>query len=614
MFSSKTARGPAAPGRQLQATRSNNSSLRRQPVSNFRLTDPRYQYVRDCPGLEGIAISSKVPPEESFSVRYVRERIVATTALVYNSILARIALKITKAEDDDMDNLADFKKFFPPFSVKLFGFIPIPVPVPDPSKFVQLPDVASIYEDDAVFGEHRLAGTNPAVLRALKADDPRASIVQDVPGAAEAIAAGKMFVVDYTGRPVGDKSPDWLLPEGGVTGGEYKYKGKTLRKALPLPIAFFKWDDAADGRLLPVAIQLYEDGRLYTPADQRYDWLFAKMSFSIADGNHHEMVSHLAQKHFFMEAFAVATRRCLDDMHPLSLLLRVHTRFLIANNSLGRDTLVAPGGTVDCLLSGTLAESVEMCRLGTINTHFLNDNFVNDVSNRGVGTDAIPRYPYRDNGQKLWDSIRAFVTEYLTVLYSSDEAVKADAQVQMFCAECADPTQGSVNGMPSKADTLEDLVTIVTSIIFYSGPAHCAVNFTQHPVASFVPNMPMAARDPYRELSKRTASQPISEKELVKMLPNEGMVSQQAETMYTLSAYRFDELGYYDRPFDSLFDLTTVEVFDGYPKGEGYLKAIVNFQTKLAEVEEEINLMNSKSPIADEDYLAPSTIINSTSI
>ena len=95
-------------------------------------------------------------------------------------------------------------------------------------------------------------------------------------------------------------------------------------------------------------------------------------------------VTHLGKTHFFMEAFAVATRRCFSADHALSYLLRAHTRFLIANNRLGRDKLVAVGGYTDRILSGTIAESVEMARVAVLATHLLEDNFKNDLVKRKV--------------------------------------------------------------------------------------------------------------------------------------------------------------------------------------------------------------------------------------
>lgn len=81
-------------------------------------------------------------------------------------------------------------RYFPPFTFKIFGFIPVPIPIPDTSKFVQLPEVAARFGDDADFGEQRLAGVNPTMLRGLNAADPRAAIIGDMPGISADIAAG----------------------------------------------------------------------------------------------------------------------------------------------------------------------------------------------------------------------------------------------------------------------------------------------------------------------------------------------------------------------------------------------------------------------------------------
>ena len=175
-----------------------------------------------------------------------------------------------------------------------------------------------------------------------------------------------------------------------------------------------------------------------------------------------------------MEAFAIATRRCFDDDHPLSYLLRAHSRFMIANNRVGRDLLIAPDGTVDRLLAGEIGESVEMARLAALNTHFINDNFVNDIKKRNVTKDRLPYYPYRDDGQLLWDAIWNFTSEYVSVTYSSDAAIQEDKELQLWCQELADPKQGAVNGMKSKVSTAEELVEILTSMIFISGPGHSA--------------------------------------------------------------------------------------------------------------------------------------------
>lgn len=52
----------------------------------------------------------QVPPEESFSVTYIRERALASVSLLFNAVLSRIALEVSRSETDDMDGLDDFGK------------------------------------------------------------------------------------------------------------------------------------------------------------------------------------------------------------------------------------------------------------------------------------------------------------------------------------------------------------------------------------------------------------------------------------------------------------------------------------------------------------------------
>ena len=64
------------------------------------------------------------------------------------------------------------------------------------------------------------------------------------------------------------------------------------------------------------------------------------------------MQTHLGKTHLAMEPFSVATRACLPTTHPLGVLLRAHTRFMVFNNDLARRTLIAPDGPTDKLLAG----------------------------------------------------------------------------------------------------------------------------------------------------------------------------------------------------------------------------------------------------------------------
>jgi arachidonate 15-lipoxygenase len=172
--------------------------------------------------------------------------------------------------------------------------------------------------------------------------------------------AGNMFVLDYTGVKYMDgRRPDFLIPEDWEPGDYEETDSSPAKRVMPRPLAFFRWVSASDpdaanpvaetrdGQLMPVAIRVTDgpDARIYTPPAQGtkgYDWLFAKLCVQIADFNCHEMQTHLGKTHLTMEPFAVATRLELPDEHPLGVFLRAHMRFMIANNHLAREYLIAP--------------------------------------------------------------------------------------------------------------------------------------------------------------------------------------------------------------------------------------------------------------------------------
>jgi arachidonate 15-lipoxygenase len=55
--------------------------------------------------------------------------------------------------------------------------------------------------------------------------------------------------------------------------------------------------------------------------------------------------------------------------------------------------------------------------------------------------------------------------------------ITADETLQAWAHDIA--TEGNVNGMPDKIDSVDQLVGIITTVIFICGPQHSAVNFPQ---------------------------------------------------------------------------------------------------------------------------------------
>jgi arachidonate 15-lipoxygenase len=557
-----------------------NDTPENQANRKAQLENKQKQYVFDPEYLPPLTVVKDVPITESFSPKYLAERLPSTLAkLSANSL----AIKV-KSHWDPLDELQDYEDFYPV--------------LPPPS-------VMRTYQMDESFAEQRLSGSNPMVLRAIAelpptfsyslqevqtAYSPNIPVEQDL---GKELAAGNLYVADYQSLSF-------------IQGGTY-LKGK---KYLPAPVALFVWRKSGyrdQGQLMPVAIQIDskpgQKADLLTPNSLGNNWLYAKTCVQIADANHHEMASHLCHTHFVMEPFAVSTARRLSSIHPLYLLLRPHFRFMLFNNEMARKRLVNQGGTVDDLLAGTIGESLQIVKDAyekNAQESWSLDQFAlpTFIKNRGLDdTTRLPHYPYRDDGQLLWDAIAKYVGEYLGLYYTNPEDVTNDYELQDWIAELADQGKdgGKVKGIPTTLETVQQLADIVTAVIYTCSAQHSAVNFTQYDYMGFIPNAPLAAYQPIK--SQFNNGEELTLQELLAFLPPSNQVVDQINIMYTLGTYRYDRLGYYDEPFSDRRARTV----------------LMRFQQNLNGIERTIDLRNQKR-VFRYPVLKPSLVINSISI
>ncbi len=550
-----------------------------------------YQYDHEY--LPPLALLKEVPAVENFSAQYIAERVVATAELVPNMLAAK-----ARSFLDPLDDLQDYEDFF---------------------NLLPLPEVAKVYQTNNSFAEQRLSGVNPLVIRQLDENDLRAQVLHrldsfledfeplfDIP---KELQAGNIYVADYTGTDAYYQGPSV------VQGGSHE-KG---RKYLPKPLAFFWWRNtgiADRGKLTPIAIQLdaSTDRKVYTPKDSKVytpfeknplDWLFAKFCVQIADANHHEMNSHLCRTHFVMAPIAIGTARQLAYSHPLSILLRPHFMFMLTNNHLGQQRLVNIGGPVDQLLAGTQGESMELVKDAYKAWDINEFAFPKDIENRGMQN--IPHYPYRDDGKLVWDAIRTFVTGYLNHFYPSSTHIAGDTELQAWAKELSDEKGGKVKGMPSQISSVNELIEIVTTVIFTCGPQHSAVNFAQYGYMAFPANMPLAAY-----INPNDQQEVITEEKILALLPPHKRAAEQVQTLFVLSAYRYDRLGYYDKAFQELYKEKLEDVFADV-NNKAIIDIVRQFQQNLNMAEQEIDANNQKR-VVPYPYLKPSLILNSISI
>lgn len=423
--------------------------------------------------------------------------------------------------------------------LNLYGEAPAIAAFTEQFQTIRVPEIQSNCLDDRMFAYMRVAGPNPLVIqgiRALPATFPVTEAqFQETMGAqdslAQAGAEGRLFLCDYAA--LADVQP-------GTFPDQQKY--------LTTPLALFAVppEDAADRSLRAVAIQLAQapanDAPIFTPRSA--GWPVAKLHVQVADGNYHEMISHLGRTHLVVEAFAVTTPRQLAEDHPLYLLLTPHLTGTLFINNAAVSSLISEGGIVDRLLSGTITSSVQLS-IDAVQSFTFNEQFLPEaLARRSVET--LPSYPYRDDGLLLWRALHGWVRSYLSVYYPGDGDVQGDYELQAWARELGAQDGGRLPGIAEPGAenggirTFSYLVNVVTLAIFTGSAQHAAVNFPQNFTMSYTPAMPLAAYAP----------PPVSARESGDMLatlpPLQQSVVQQA-LGYLLGGVYYTRLGDYDR-------------------------------------------------------------------
>jgi arachidonate 15-lipoxygenase len=406
---------------------------------------------------------------------------------------------------------------------------------------IGLPPVCKDFQSDDSFAGMRVAGPNPVMLRLLTKRDDRLPLSDAeykvvVPGDSfdAALAEHRLYLADYA-----------ILD--GIECGDYPHGTKYVYA----PLALFVLNKTTK-RLAPVAIQCRQapgsDNPVFTPRDG-FNWMIAKTIVEIADGNVHEASTHLGLTHLLMEPFVVSTFRQLAPNHPLAVLLAPHFQGIFAINEAAWRQLIADKGGVDKLLGGTIKASRGLTGAAVVRAKIQETYLPKSLAARGVADAAVlPDYPYRDDATLYDQAIREWVGGYLGLYYTSPADVASDNELQAWAAEVAAQDGGRIGGLPNGGAfrTLDELVDVVSFVLFTCSVQHAAVNFPQYDLMSYAPNMPLAG---YRPAPTKKSG--ATEADYLAMLPPMDMAELQMELGYLLGGQHYTQLGEYD---DDYFD------------------------------------------------------------
>ncbi|XP_047317908.1 linoleate 13S-lipoxygenase 2-1, chloroplastic-like [Impatiens glandulifera] len=375
---------------------------------------------------------------------------------------------------------------------------------------------------DEEFSRQTVAGINPLTIELIKEWPMKSKLDPKVYGPAEsaitkeviekeirgfttveeAIKQKKLFVLDYH---------DLLLPYVNKVreiDGMTLYGSRTVFFLMP------------EGVLRPLAIELVvppsDNGKtpqwkeVYTPhrGDSTACWLWrlAKAHVVAHDSGVHQLVSHWLRTHCCVEPYIIATHRQLSAAHPIYKLLHPHFRYTMEINALARQALINSDGIIESSFSpgkySIELSSVAYDKLWRFDHEALPANLIS----RGLAVEdpsaphglklAIEDYPYANDGLLIWDSIKQWVTDYVSFYYPETELVKDDTELQSWWTEIKTVGHGDKKDEKwwPELNTPDDLIGILTTMIWVPSGHHAAVNFGQYPYGGYFPNRPTVAR------------------------------------------------------------------------------------------------------------------------
>ena len=101
-------------------------------------------------------------------------------------------------------------------------------------------------------------------------------------------------------------------------------------------------------------------------------------------------------------------------------------------------------------------------------------------------------YPYATDGLLIWSAMETLVRTYVDYYYPDASVVHCDTELQAWYNESINVGHGDLRHASwwPKLSTPDDLISILTTIIWVSSAQHAALNYGQYPYGGYVPNRP----------------------------------------------------------------------------------------------------------------------------
>ncbi|XP_010273845.1 PREDICTED: linoleate 13S-lipoxygenase 3-1, chloroplastic-like [Nelumbo nucifera] len=461
---------------------------------------------------------------------------------------------------------------------------------------------------DDEFARQAIAGINPVSIQRLEVFPPISKLDPEIYGPQEsalteehivghlsgmsvqqALAENKLFMLDYH---------DIYLPfldRINSLDGRKAYGTRTIFFLTPL------------GTLKPIAVELSLPYRgpgspskrvLTPPVDATTNWLWqlAKAHVRSNDAGVHQLVNHWLRTHACIEPFILAAHRQLSAMHPIFKLLDPHMRYTLEINALARQTLISAGGVIEfCFTPGPYCMEISAAAYRNL-WRFDLEGLPADLIRRGMAVPdptqphglklLIEDYPYANDGLLIWSAIETWVRTYVNRYYSDSSTIRTDTELQAWYSESINVGHADIrheSWWPTLS-TVEDLVSILTTLIWLASAQHAALNFGQYPYGGYVPSRPPLMRRLLPQEGDPEYQNFLADPQrfFLSALPSLLQATQFMAVVDTLSTHSPDEeyLGERQHPSTWSGDAEIVEAFYG-------------FSAEIRRIEKEIEKRNS---------------------
>ncbi|XP_026791831.3 polyunsaturated fatty acid lipoxygenase ALOX12 [Pangasianodon hypophthalmus] len=444
------------------------------------------------------------------------------------------------------------------------------------------------WKEDWFFGHQFLNGLNPRMIQRCRKLPSNFPVTGDKVQAFlspnttldKELKAGNVYLVDYA---IMDGIPENVIRE------------KKQHISAPLCLLY----EHPDSGLIPIAIQLEQnpskDTPIFLPNDPPLAWLLAKMWVRHAEFQVSEVLSHLLRTHLIAEVFCVATLRHLPAVHPIYKLLTPHLKYTLEINCRARTQLISHDGIFKQVVStggdGLLVLSQREYKVLTYRS--LQPRC--DFTDRGVT--KLNKYFYREHSLMLWDAIEKFVSSIVSLYYGSDSEVVQDSELQAWIKDVVE--EGFANipyfGLPNELKNKQELITLLSVVIFTSTAQHAAVNNGQFDFCSWVPNTPCSMRQP-----PPTDKDSVTMELIMNTLPDVSQSCVEMAITWLLSRAQPDAIPLAQYEEQYFTELAAQKMID-------------NFRQDLKDIEVDI-LKQNKGLEPPYLYLCPSQIENSITI